>query len=392
MAVRAKHFEYWINLDEGGSSADGRPRARRGRPRRASPARRPRSLLAVEPRLLRPPERRRGARLRVRVGNRHSPRRGRPLRLHRDRVPDGGRHRRRARRRQAEALLESAEWGCFVGASLSPAPRYKWRVNGWRRMSAVALDVEAVRARFSALQRPRVLRRTGGDADAGRGDRRDRRVLARVEREQRRSLRDQSPDGRADRRVAGRSRPLPRLRAGRDDLRAEHDQSQLHLTRTLGRELRGGDEVVVTRLDHDANVSPWLELAHDIGIVVRSRTSTSPTSSRNSERTRVVAFPAGRRTPSGQLVDAKRICRLAHDAGALAWVDAVHYAPHGPIDVALSAPMSCSARHKAYGRTWGSRLSVATCFSAGVHTRCARRPATRPGRCSTSSWPASSPR
>jgi cysteine desulfurase family protein (TIGR01976 family) len=112
------------------------------------------------------------------------------------------------------------------------------------------------------------------------------------------------------------------------------------LTRALGRTLRAGDEVVVTKLDHDANVSPWLELEHDLGIVVRTAGVTDDLAldyddleSLLSDRTRVVAFPVAANSV-GTAPDVRRIVDLAHSAGALAWADAVHYAPHGPIDVA----------------------------------------------------------
>ena len=111
------------------------------------------------------------------------------------------------------------------------------------------------------------------------------------------------------------------------------------LTRAFGRTLHAGDEVVVTALDHDANVSPWLELAHDLGIVVRTAALTDELevdyedlAAQLSDRTRVVAFPVAANSV-GTAPDVRRIAALAHDAGALAWADAVHYAPHGPIDV-----------------------------------------------------------
>ncbi len=111
------------------------------------------------------------------------------------------------------------------------------------------------------------------------------------------------------------------------------------LTRTLGRELSAGDEIVVTRLDHDANVAPWLELARDLDLVVRVADIRDDTTldlddlaAQLSERTRVVAYPWASNAV-GTLVDVARVAELAHEAGALAWVDAVHYAPHGPIDV-----------------------------------------------------------
>jgi cysteine desulfurase family protein (TIGR01976 family) len=112
------------------------------------------------------------------------------------------------------------------------------------------------------------------------------------------------------------------------------------LTRTLGRTLSAGDEVVVTKLDHDANVAPWLELAHDVGVVVRFAglrddlgLDLDDLQGQLSDRTKVVAFPAAANSV-GTAPDVRRIVELAHEAGALAWIDAVHYGPHGPIDVA----------------------------------------------------------
>lgn len=111
------------------------------------------------------------------------------------------------------------------------------------------------------------------------------------------------------------------------------------LTRVLGRELKAGDEILVTRLDHDGNVAPWVELADDLGLVVQHVDINSDTTldlddlqSKLSERTKVVSFPWASNVV-GTLVDAKRVCELAHSVGALAWVDAVHYAAHEPMDV-----------------------------------------------------------
>jgi cysteine desulfurase family protein (TIGR01976 family) len=111
------------------------------------------------------------------------------------------------------------------------------------------------------------------------------------------------------------------------------------LTRALGRTLRAGDEIVCTKLDHDANVAPWLELAHDLGVVVRLAgvnddltLDLDDLEAQLSDRTRVVAFPIASNAV-GTIPDVARIVELAHAAGALAWADAVHYGPHGPIDV-----------------------------------------------------------
>ena len=112
------------------------------------------------------------------------------------------------------------------------------------------------------------------------------------------------------------------------------------LTRTFARDLRAGDEIVVTRLDHDANVSPWLELAHDLGVVIRfadvrddCTLDLADLERQLGPRTRVVAFPWASNAV-GTVQDVERVSELAHAVGALSWIDAVHYAPHGPIDVA----------------------------------------------------------
>jgi cysteine desulfurase family protein (TIGR01976 family) len=111
------------------------------------------------------------------------------------------------------------------------------------------------------------------------------------------------------------------------------------LSRTAGRGFQPGDEILVSALDHDGGVAPWLELAHDAGLVVRHVGLHDDTTydfddlrRKIGPRTRVVAF-AWASNAVGTVVDARRVCRLAHEAGALAWIDAVHYAAHEPIDV-----------------------------------------------------------
>jgi len=128
------------------------------------------------------------------------------------------------------------------------------------------------------------------------------------------------------------------------------------LSHTVARGWRAGDEVVVTKLDHDGNISPWLELAHDLDLSVRfceldreCRLDLEQLRSLLSERTRVVAFPWAS-NGVGVVTPVAEVCALAHDAGALAWVDAVHYAPHGPIDVAdVDADVLLCSPYKFYG-------------------------------------------
>jgi cysteine desulfurase family protein (TIGR01976 family) len=111
------------------------------------------------------------------------------------------------------------------------------------------------------------------------------------------------------------------------------------LSRTVGRTLQRGDEILCTRLDHDGNVSPWLELAHDLGLKVELVDIADDTTldyadleRKLTDRTRVVAFSLASNAV-GTLTDAGRIADLAHSVGALAWADAVHFGPHGPLDV-----------------------------------------------------------
>jgi cysteine desulfurase family protein (TIGR01976 family) len=137
------------------------------------------------------------------------------------------------------------------------------------------------------------------------------------------------------------------------------------LSRTAGRDFAPGDEIIVSSLDHDGGVAPWLELAHDRDLVVKQVELLDDTSfdyddleSKLSERTRVVAF-AWASNAVGTIVDAARVCELAHSVGALAWLDAVHYAAHEPIDVrAIDADVLICSPYKfcgphlgiAYGR------------------------------------------
>ena len=132
------------------------------------------------------------------------------------------------------------------------------------------------------------------------------------------------------------------------------------LSRTAGREFAPGDEIIVSSLDHDGGVAPWLELAHDRELVVKQVELRDDTTfdyddlrSKLSERTRVVAF-AWASNAVGTIVDARRVCELAHSVGALAWIDAVHYAAHEPIDVrAVDADVLICSPYKFCGPHMG---------------------------------------
>jgi cysteine desulfurase family protein (TIGR01976 family) len=132
-----------------------------------------------------------------------------------------------------------------------------------------------------------------------------------------------------------------------------------NLAHSVARTLEPGDEIVVTALDHDANVSPWLLVAEDHGLVVR----TAPLRVEDvtldldaleeliGDRTRVVAFTLASNAV-GSIPDAERIAAAAHRVGALAWADAVHLAPHRRLraratglDVLLCSPYKFFGPH-----------------------------------------------
>jgi cysteine desulfurase family protein (TIGR01976 family) len=218
-------------------------------------------------------------------------------------------------------------------------------------VSTALLDVEAVRARFSALRRPYTF------LDAPAGTQVPDEVIDAIVSYLRESNANVGgafvTSRRTDELIEEARRVAARFLGCRPDetiFGPSMTNLNFMLTRTLARELEPDDEVVVTRLDHDANISPWLELQHDLGITVRfADLDLSDLERQLTDRTRVVAFPWASNA-LGTGTDVERICALAHEAGGLAWVDAVHYAPHGPIDVsAVGADVLLCSPYKFYG-------------------------------------------
>jgi cysteine desulfurase family protein (TIGR01976 family) len=129
------------------------------------------------------------------------------------------------------------------------------------------------------------------------------------------------------------------------------------LSRAMAQWVKPGDEVIVTRLDHDANISPWMLLARDAGAVLR-RVDFHPEDCsldmddlerQLSDRTKIVACGLASNAV-GTISDAEMISRLAHAFGALVFVDAVQYAPHGPTDVqALDCDFLVCSAYKFFG-------------------------------------------
>ena len=128
------------------------------------------------------------------------------------------------------------------------------------------------------------------------------------------------------------------------------------VSRAIGRTLAPGDEIVVTRLDHDANIAPWLALG-ERGVVVRwvdinpgdCTLDMGLVEATIGERTKVVAVGYASNAV-GTINDVKTITQMAHAVGALVFVDAVQYAPHGPIDVAdLDCDLLACSAYKFFG-------------------------------------------
>ena len=236
-----------------------------------------------------------------------------------------------------------------------------------RVASAARLDVDAVRARFSSLRSGfRFLDAPGGTQvpdEVGE-------EMARALREAGGNLGAPYETGRRVERILGDAKEAGARMLGCDPAEVIFGANMTTLNfafaRTLARELNAGDEIVVTRLDHDGGVAPWVELARDLDLEVRHvdvhedlTLDYAHLERQLSPRTRVVAF-AWASNAVGSVTDAKRVCSLAHEAGALAWIDAVHYAAHEPIDVgAVGADVLLCSSYKwcgphlgmAYGRT-----------------------------------------
>ncbi len=149
------------------------------------------------------------------------------------------------------------------------------------------------------------------------------------------------------------------LNASPDEIAFGNNMTSLtfHLARALGRGLGPGDEIVVTELDHHANVDPWRALIRDRGVTVkavRMRPEDGQLDWADFERqvttkTRILAL-GGASNAFGTINDLARGIGLAHSVGALAFVDAVHYAPHRLVDVrALDCDFLACSAYKFYG-------------------------------------------
>src|SRR5712675_2048636 len=208
-------------------------------------------------------------------------------------------------------------------------------------MAATLLDVDAVRSRFSSL-------RDGGfvflDAPGGSqvpdevGD-----AIARTLREASANIgATYETSKRVEQVLATAREDAARFFAcSSDDVIFGTNMTWLDfaLSRTAARDWKEGDRILVSRLDHDGGVAPWVELAADRGFEVDwvdvtedLRLDLDDLERKLDERVRVVAFVLASNAV-GTITDAARVAELAREAGALSWVDAVHYAAHDTVDV-----------------------------------------------------------
>ncbi len=233
-------------------------------------------------------------------------------------------------------------------------------------MSTTLLDVNAARRRFSSLQSDFVF------LDAPGGS----QVPDEVGEAIARTLREASANIGAlyetSHRVEGilataRDDAARFLNCSADDVIFGQNMTVLDfaLSRTAARDWREGDRILVSRLDHDGGVSPWIELAADRGFEVDwvevtedLRLDYDDLERKLDDRVRVVACVASSNAV-GTIIDVARVSELAHSVGALCWVDAVQYAAHEPVDVqALGCDLFLCSAYKfcgphlglAYGR------------------------------------------
>ena len=131
----------------------------------------------------------------------------------------------------------------------------------------------------------------------------------------------------------------------------------LHLSRGIARQMQRGDEIVITELDHHANVAPWTNIARDLGLTVQT-VRLDPATGRHdwqdlqqkiTPRTKLLAIGAASNA-LGTITDVRAAVALAKDVGALTFVDAVHYAPHALVDVrAIDCDFLACSAYKFYG-------------------------------------------
>ena len=235
--------------------------------------------------------------------------------------------------------------GCFAGPELA-AQEIEARYNLWMN-DYHSIDIDSVRQQFPALQRE-VDGRPLSFLDGPGGTQVPQRVIDAMTRYM--TLGSSNLGGsfltsREADEVTDQARlALKDLLNARNPEEIAFGQNMTSLTfsisRSISRSWQPGDEIILTRLDHDANISPWLMAAEERGVTVRwldfdpsdcmLKLHTLP--DMLSEKTRLVAVSYASNAV-GSITDVKEVARMAHAQGALVYVDSVHYAPHGLLDV-----------------------------------------------------------
>ena len=229
-------------------------------------------------------------------------------------------------------------------------------------MAATLLDVEAVRARFSSLRDDGFvfLDAPGGSQVPDEvGD-----AIAQTLREASANIGANYETSKRVERILATAREdgARFLGCSADDVIFGQNMTVLDfaLSRTAARDWKEGDRILVSRLDHDGGVAPWVELAADRGFEVEwvnvteeLRLDYDDLANRLDERVRVVAC-VGSSNAIGTIVDVARVSELAHSVGALCWVDAVQYSAHVPTDVqALDCDVFICSAYKFCGPHFG---------------------------------------
>jgi cysteine desulfurase family protein (TIGR01976 family) len=141
----------------------------------------------------------------------------------------------------------------------------------------------------------------------------------------------------------------------------------LHISRSIGRRMQRGDEIILSRMDHDGNIAPWMLLARDLGLTLRwlpfdTRSFEFDLSKLDdliTDKTRLICI-GGASNMTGTLNDVRTVCRKARDAGALSYIDAVQSVPHVATDVQdLGCDFLVCSAYKFFGPhqgiLWGRR-------------------------------------
>ncbi|MQA74054.1 MAG: cysteine desulfurase-like protein [Solirubrobacterales bacterium] len=223
--------------------------------------------------------------------------------------------------------------------------RTRWPTSCQAQRAAHELDIDEIRARFPALER-RVGGRTVAYFDGPGGSQAPRAVIDAVagylERSNANAGGAFASSRETDELLAaahGAAADLVGAKPGEIAFGANMTTLNFLLSHAVARTCAPGDEIVVTQLDHDANVSPWFRAAEDRDLVVRVAPIRAGDGTLDhdalealiGERTRVVAFTLASNA-LGNVPDARRLAAAAHRVGALAWADGVHLAPHRRID------------------------------------------------------------